>query len=130
MIMPRTSSLFSMRAAPSVSAQAHDWGQPQFRSTPLQCDATSVDALASSRGTLAPNWTMVGGCFPRVEMVKSAGQREQRKKAGEGKKPQTHRKSSRLTTISGKPVSIELLGQNHGRPAEIGPILVDGLTEG
>lgn len=70
--MSRTSSLFSIKAAPRVSEQAHDWGQPQFRSTPLLNGATREEALASSCGTLAPNWTIVGGWGPLVDIVKSS----------------------------------------------------------
>lgn len=69
--MSRTSSRFSMRAAPRVEEQAHDWGQPQLRSTPEVNGTTREEARASSWGTLAPNWTMVGGWGPAVEMVKS-----------------------------------------------------------
>ena len=69
--MSLTSSRFSIRAAPKVSAQAHDWGQPQLRSTPFTYGATRDVALDTSKGELAPNWTIVGTVGPAVDMVKS-----------------------------------------------------------
>lgn len=69
--MSRTSSRRFMSAAPSVSAQAHDWGQPQLRSTPETKGAARAEARASSRGLLAPNWRIVGGWTPWVDMVRS-----------------------------------------------------------
>lgn len=57
----RTSSRFSISAAPSVSAHAQDCGQPQLRSTPPTYGMTRDEARASSCGTFAPNWTIVGG---------------------------------------------------------------------
>ena len=71
----RTSARSSMSAAPSVSAHAQDCGQPQLRSTPPTYGATREEARASSWGTLAPNWTIVGGWGPRVAIVKSIGNR-------------------------------------------------------
>lgn len=36
---------------------------------------------------------------------------------------------SQRTTVTGKVIAVELLGQDHGCPAEIGSIFVNGLTE-
>lgn len=69
--MSRTSSRWFIRAAPKVSAQAHDCGHPQLRSTPWVEGATRADARASSKGSFAPNWTIVGGWFGCVETVRS-----------------------------------------------------------
>lgn len=69
--MSLTSSRFSIRAAPSVSEQAHDCGQPQLMSTPPAYGATRDDARDTSAGELAPNWTIVGGWGPAVDIVKS-----------------------------------------------------------
>lgn len=60
-----------MSAAPRVSAHAHDCGHPQLRSTPDTNGAASDDARASSRGVLAPNWRIVGGCAAVVDIVRS-----------------------------------------------------------
>lgn len=35
-----------------------------------------------------------------------------------------------LTTVSGKSVSVELLGQDHGSPTEVGSIFVNRLAKG
>lgn len=66
-----TSSRCSIRAAPRVSAQAHDCGQPQLMSTPFTYGATRDAARDTSRGELAPNWTIVGTVGPAIDMVKS-----------------------------------------------------------
>ena len=56
--------------------------------------------------------------------------REEDKTRGENKKqPLSFHKFGGLTAISGKLVSIELLGQDHGGPANIRAICVDCLTK-
>ena len=120
--MSRTSSRWFIRAAPSVSAHAHDWGQPQLRSTPLTKGAARTDARESSRGLLAPNWRMVGGWGPEVEMVRS-GEDQHRSSAEENH-------GVRLTSVSGKAAPVELLGQDHRGPAQVGAIVMDSLSEG
>lgn len=59
--MDATSSRLCMSAAPKVSAQAHDCGQPQFMSTPLTWGASSFVVRDISSGELTPSWRMVGG---------------------------------------------------------------------
>ena len=96
-----------MSAAPSFSAQAHDWGHPQLRSTPFTLGATRDDARASSRGTLAPNWTIVGGWLGFVETVRSLTLLAY----------VVLLKEYVQTAVSRKAVAIKLLGQDHRRPA-------------
>lgn len=64
-----TRSGFCIRAAPRVSAQAQDWGQPQLMSMPFTWGARSVVVRAISRGELTPSWAIVGGGLG--EVVKS-----------------------------------------------------------
>ncbi len=82
-----------------------------------------MDARASSRGTFAPNWTIVGGCEPRVEMVKSGGM------SGGCMRQEMGREGER-TAVSSKVVAVELFGQDHGSPAEVSTVGVDCLAEG
>lgn len=90
-----------------------------MRSTPEANGATSDEARASSRGTLAPNWTMVGGWG--VEMVKSKGG-EWEVEGGRG--------GGQRTAVPRELVAVELFGEDHGGPAEVGAVFVDGFAEG
>jgi hypothetical protein len=63
-------------AAPRVSAQAHDWGQPQFRSTPETWGAMRDVARENSRGEEAPNWIIVGIADGVEGSVKSVDRHE------------------------------------------------------
>lgn len=68
--MDATNSRLCIKAAPRVSAHAHDCGHPQLISMPLTYGASRVVAREISSGELQPNWTIVGGAVGDV--VKSA----------------------------------------------------------
>ena len=68
-IIEATSSRLCMSAAPRVSAQAQDWGQPQFMSIPFTKGESRVVQRDISRGEFTPNWAIVGG--EERESVKS-----------------------------------------------------------
>jgi hypothetical protein len=69
---------------------------------------------------LAPNWTIVGGWGPLVDIVKS----------GESGTVQYLEGRRAPTAVSCKLISVEFLGQDHGRVAEIGAVGIDCLAEG
>ena len=60
-----------MSAAPRVSAQAQDWGQPQFMSMPFTKGESRLVQREISRGEFTPSWAIVGG--EEGESVKSGG---------------------------------------------------------